>query len=576
MSDPTNGDDTEASGGHIAYAPKWARERPARDPDHLDSPSIADAGFPQHDERSLADEPADPPRTVRSLNDRLTEARQARSARYQPAESMLPRNSAQSMSERDLLRQSLEPEVIAETWPARRREWRPATLAAAAVIMASIGAAILLFIMSNLPDEWQRIPQLKTEFMSRFSGNPASSVATPTAPAAPVIGSQRNASLTASGERGPAVRGVTDNAVLFGMAAPFTGSAKALGQQMKLGIETAFNVANDAGGINGRQLKLTAADDGYEPARTADVMKQLYERQQVFGFIGNVGTPTAMVALPYALERRTLFFGPFTGADLLRRDPPDRYVFNYRASYAEETNAVVRYLVNVRRLRPDQIAVFAQRDAYGDAGFAGVAKAIRALHGDDSSILRVGYERNTVDVDDAVSGLGGHRPAIKAIVMVATYRASARFIEKTRDQFPSMIYTNVSFVGSTALADELMLLGPRYANGIIVTQVVPAVSGYASVNLRYRNALAKYFPGEPPDYVSLEGYVDATVLLEALKRTGSQLDTEKLVDTLENLRGFDMGLGTPINFSPSEHQGSHKVWGTQLDERGHYQPIELE
>jgi len=576
MSDPTNGDDTEASGGHIAYAPKWAREHPARDPDHLDSPSIADAGFPQHDERSLADEPADPPRTVRSLNDRLTEARQARSARYQPAESMLPRNSAQSMSERDLLRQSLEPEVIAETWPARRREWRPATLAAAAVIMASIGAAILLFIMSNLPDEWQRIPQLKTEFMSRFSGNPASSVATPTAPAAPVIGSQRNASLTASGERGPAVRGMTDNAVLFGMAAPFTGSAKALGQQMKLGIETAFNVANDAGGINGRQLKLTAADDGYEPARTADVMKQLYERQQVFGFIGNVGTPTAMVALPYALERRTLFFGPFTGADLLRRDPPDRYVFNYRASYAEETNAVVRYLVNVRRLRPDQIAVFAQRDAYGDAGFAGVAKAIRALHGDDSSILRVGYERNTVDVDDAVSGLGGHRPAIKAIVMVATYRASARFIEKTRDQFPSMIYTNVSFVGSTALADELMLLGPRYANGIIVTQVVPAVSGYASVNLRYRNALAKYFPGEPPDYVSLEGYVDATVLLEALKRTGSQLDTEKLVDTLENLRGFDMGLGTPINFSPSEHQGSHKVWGTQLDERGHYQPIELE
>jgi len=563
MSDPTNGDDTEASGGHIAYAPKWAREHPARDPDHLDSPSIADAGFPQHDERSLADEPADPPRTVRSLNDRLTEARQARSARYQPAESMLPRNSAQSMSERDLLRQSLEPEVIAETWPARRREWRPATLAAAAVIMASIGAAILLFIMSNLPDEWQRIPQLKTEFKSRFSGNPASSVATPTAPAAPVIGSQRNASLTASGERGPAVRGMTDNAVLFGMAAPFTGSAKALGQQMKLGIETAINVANDAGGINGRQLKLTAADDGYEPARTADVMKQLYERQQVFGFIGNVGTPTAMVALPYALERRTLFFGPFTGADLLRRDPPDRYVFNYRASYAEETNAVVRYLVNVRRLRPDQIAVFAQRDAYGDAGFAGVAKAIRALHGDDSSILRVGYERNTVDVDDAVSGLGGHRPAIKAIVMVATYRASARFIEKTRDQFPSMIYTNVSFVGSTALADELMLLGPRYANGIIVTQVVPAVNGYASINLRYRNALAKYFPGEPPDYVSLEGYVDATVLLEAIKRTGPQLDTEKLVDTFrksarlrhgsryahqlqpQRTSGFAQGLGDP-------------------------------
>ena len=88
-----------------------------------------------------------------------------------------------------------------------------------------------------------------------------------------------------------------------------------------------------------------------------------------------------MVALPYALERKALFFGAFTGAGLLRRDPPDRYVFNYRASYAEETYAVVRYLVKVRGLRPDQIAVFAQQDAYGDAGFEGVAKAMRGMAG---------------------------------------------------------------------------------------------------------------------------------------------------------------------------------------------------
>lgn len=232
--------------------------------------------------------------------------------------------------------------------------------------------------------------------------------------------------------------------------------------------------------------------------------------------------------------------------------------------------------MNVRRLRPEQIAVFAQHDAYGDAGFAGVTKAIRALHGDDGSILRLDYERNTVDVDDAVARLGAHKPAIRAVVMVAAYRAAARFIGKTRDLYPSMIYTNVSFVGSTALADELMLLGPRYTAGVIVTQVVPAIDGYASVSLRYRNALAKYFPGEAPDYVSLEGYVDGTILSEALRRAGPQLNTEKLVDGLESLRGFDMGLGTLISFSPSEHQGSHKVWATQLDERGHYQPIDLE
>jgi branched-chain amino acid transport system substrate-binding protein len=375
---------------------------------------------------------------------------------------------------------------------------------------------------------------------------------------------------------GPPVRGVTDTEVRFGIAAPFSGPAKELGRQMKLGIDTAFNLVNDAGGVNGRMLRLVAADDGYEPARTGQAMKQLFEKDQVFGFIGNVGTPTAAVGLPYALERRTLFFGAFTGANILRNDPPDHYVFNYRASYSEETDAVVRYLTKLRRLQPRQIAVFAQQDSYGDAGFSGVAKAFRTLGVNDRAIVRLNYKRNTVDVDEAVNQLKSQKPAIKAVVMVASYRAAAKFIEKTRDLYPGMIYTNVSFVGSTALADELGLLGPRFATGVIVTQVVPAVAGYSSVVLEYKNALAKYFPGEAADYVSLEGYVAANVLIQALKRTGPQLDTERLIDNLESIRNLDLGLGVPLNFGRSEHQASHKIWGTALDENGRYQPIELE
>jgi branched-chain amino acid transport system substrate-binding protein len=371
-------------------------------------------------------------------------------------------------------------------------------------------------------------------------------------------------------------RGVSDREIRFGIAAPFSGAARELGRQMKLGIDTAFNEINEAGGVDGRMLRLVAADDGYEPTRTAEAMKQLYEKDQVFGIIGNVGTPTATVAVPYALERKLLFFGAFTGANVLRHDPPDRYVFNYRASYAEETDAVVRYLVKLRKLQPRQIAVFAQQDSYGDSGFAGVAKAFRALGASDSAILRLNYKRNTVDVDEAVNQLKAQKPPIKAVVLVSTYRAAAKFIEKTRDLFPGMIYSNVSFVGSTALADELMLLGPRFASGVIVTQVVPAVSGYSSVVLEYKNALAKYFPGEAPDYVSLEGYISANLLIQALKRAGPQLDAERLVDSLEGMRNFDMGLGTPLSFGRTEHQASHKIWGTALDENGRYQPIELE
>src|SRR5262245_51446870 len=372
-------------------------------------------------------------------------------------------------------------------------------------------------------------------------------------------------------------RGVTETEIRFGMSAPFSGPAKELGRQMKLGVETAFNVINDAGGVHGRQVKLVAVDDGYEPTRTAETMKQLYEKDQVFGIIGNVGTPTAAVALPFALKQRMMFFGAFTGANLLRRDPPDRYVFNFRASYAEETDAVVRYLVNVRRLRPEQIVVFAQQDAFGDAGFEGVAKAVRALRaGRDTEVLRLNYKRNTIDVDEAVAQLRRLRIQPRAVVMVATYRAAAKFIEKTRDVNPALIYTNVSFVGSTALAEELMLLGPRYANGVIVTQVVPAVDSYSNVVLEYKTALSNYFPGERSDYVSLEGYITANVMIEGLKRAGPMLDTERLVEALESLRDLDLGLGTLVNFGRTEHQGIHKVWGTQLDAQGRYQPIELQ
>jgi ABC-type branched-subunit amino acid transport system substrate-binding protein len=372
------------------------------------------------------------------------------------------------------------------------------------------------------------------------------------------------------------VHGVTDREIRFGIVIPYTGGAKANGHNMKLGVDLAFARANDNGGVNGRMLKLIPADDGFEPSRTLDAMKTLWDKEQVFGFVGNHGTPTAAIAVPYALERHALFFGALTGATVVRHDPPDRYVFNYRPSYMEEVDAAVRYLIKVRKLQPKQIAVFGQNDAFGDSGFAGVAKSYRALGLNDAAIVRLKYNRNTVDVDDAVSQLKSQKGQIRAAVIVATTRAAAKFIEKTHDLFPGMIYSNISAVGASTLAEELTLLGPRFTQGVIVTQTVPAVGGSSSVVLDYKNALAKYFPGEPPDYISLEGFISTNVLIDALKRCGRQVETEKLIDILENTRNLDLGLGVPLGFSQSEHQASHKIWGTELDETGKYQPIELD
>jgi branched-chain amino acid transport system substrate-binding protein len=395
------------------------------------------------------------------------------------------------------------------------------------------------------------------------------------APAAPAFAAAP-APAVSFGNPVSAVRGISDNEIRFGITAAFTGPVRERGRQMKLGIDTAFNRVNETGGLGGRMLRLIAADDGNEPTRTLQAVRQLYEKDQIFGLIGSIGTATAAVAVPYALERRMLFFGAYTGGNVVRRDPPDRYVFNYRPSYAEEADAAVRYLVKMRRIPVRQIAVFAQQDDLGDAGFAGVAKAYRALGINDSAILRLNYPRNTIEVDEAVNLLKLQKLPVRAIIMSASYRAAAKFIEKTRNLYPEMIFTSISGVGGTSLADELKLLGPRYTTGVLVTQVVPAVSGHSSAVIEYKNALAKYFPGEAPDYASLEGFVAANILIDALKRTGAQLDTEKLVDALESTRNLDLGLGVSLSFARSDHQASHKIWGTALDETGRFQPVELE
>jgi len=361
----------------------------------------------------------------------------------------------------------------------------------------------------------------------------------------------------------------------FGMSAALTGPAKELGRSMKTGVEVAFAAVNEAGGVNGRKLVLVAVDDGYEPSRTIEAMKDLVEKRHVAGIIGNVGTPTAVVAAPYAVEHRILFFGAFTGAPLLRKDPPDRYVFNYRASYAEETAAIVRWLVDIRRIKTSEVAVCAQQDAYGDAGFEGVARAMRKYGVDPATILRVGYKRNTTEVADAVDQLSKHKE-IRAVVMVAAYKPAARFIEKMRDRAPDMLFTNVSFVGSGALADELVGLGSKYSKGAIVTQVVPLPTSSASAVLHYQELIKKYAPTEKPDFVSLEGYLAANLLIEGLKRAGPNADTEKIVDALEHIQGLDLGTGASLSFGMSEHQASHKVWGTVLDEKGNFSTFDLD
>jgi hypothetical protein len=181
--------------------------------------------------------------------------------------------------------------------------------------------------------------------------------------------------------------------VVPGMSGPFTGPTREPGRSMEVGLQTCFRKVNDDGGVHGRTLRLVTLDDGYKPEQAAVNMRRLLDEYGAFAFIGNVGTPTAEVALPIALGSKRVFFGAYTGARLLRKDQPSRYVFNFRASEEQETAQIVDYLVERVKLPADSVAVLAQNDGYGESGFQGVARALRKYGRPSWGILKVEYDR---------------------------------------------------------------------------------------------------------------------------------------------------------------------------------------
>lgn len=347
--------------------------------------------------------------------------------------------------------------------------------------------------------------------------------------------------------------------IRLGMSTVLSGPTADLGENMRAGVWAAIEEANRAGGIHGRRVELLVLDDGYEPTRTAPNMRELIDRQQVLAVVGNVGTPTAIAAIPIAIESRTPFFGAFSGAGVLRKSPPDRYVINFRASYAEETAAMVDALLGPAGLRPSEIAFFTQRDAYGDAGFSGGLAALKrhGLH-DENAVAHVRYERNTLAVENALADLLLHDPPPKAVILVGAYAPCAAFIRQAKKNDLQALFLNVSFVGPSSLAHALGSDG----EGVIVTQVVPPIESDLPAVRDFRAAMSALNPRPKLSFGSMEGYLSMRVLCRALNAIEGVPDREKVVDALEGLGLFDAGLGQPIRLSPDEHQASHRIWPT--------------
>jgi len=349
--------------------------------------------------------------------------------------------------------------------------------------------------------------------------------------------------------------GVTPTSIKIGSCNALTGPASFLGLQMVMGANAYFGMVNAEGGVNGRRIDLITKDDGYEADRAAPCWESL-QKAGVFAAAFFVGTPTGVKYIPLSAESHTPLVGLFTGAQALI-DPVHPTIFNIRASYFDETRAQVDALWDQLGMR--KIAVLYQNDAFGTAVLEGVKRALARHH---SAPVALGtFERNTLAVDQGIKEVRAADP--DAVVLVGPYAPVNAILKQAHADGWHPRFLTVSFVGT----EGLLNIAGADAEGLIITQVMPPYdrTDLPTVKL-YREALEKYMGNTQPSFISLEGFVDAMVLVDGLRGAGQNLTREKLIASLESIHRRDIGLGSNLllSFSPENHKGLDSVYITVI------------
>ena len=382
----------------------------------------------------------------------------------------------------------------------------------------------------------------------------------PPAVVPPPAGSEQEVS-AADAAADAQVPGVSPTHILFGQSAAFTGPARELGRNMRLGIEAAFHEANGAGGVHGRRLELVSRDDAYEPEAAIANTFHLIEEDRVFALIGAVGTPTSRSATPVATKAGVPYIAPFTGAEFLRA-PKWANILNLRASYYQETEEMVARLTE--DLGVARIAVLYQDDSFGRAGYRGVRLALDRRAMEPVSIGL--YPRNTTAVKTALLDLRRGDP--EAVIMIGAYQPVAALITWARHVGMDPTFLTVSFVGSNALAEELGSAG----EGVYVTQVVPfPTDDSLPVVGAYLRALAAYDPDAVPGFVSFEGYLAGRLAVAGVAGCGEQVARECFLGSLRGSDVIDID-GFQLRYGAADNQGSDAVFLTRIGPDGRYRP----
>ena len=365
--------------------------------------------------------------------------------------------------------------------------------------------------------------------------------------------------------------GVTDDAILIGSSSALTGHASFLGSQYTLGSKVWFNEVNAAGGVHGRRIDFLTYDDAYEPDKTVANSRRLIAEDRVFMLFDYVGTPTSVEIIEMVHDEDIPAFGFLTGAEPLRT-PFRPNMFHVRASYYHEAEGAVAFFVD--HLGFEKIAVMYQDDAFGLAVLAGVQLSMRKRGLE--IIATDSFVRGSLELDRPVDTIS--KSGAEAVILVGTYSPLAKFIKGVHDAGHRPYFHTVSFVGSRAFARAILEEGVDRSqfDRIIVTQVVPSPYSENLETVReYRAQLAEHFPEATPNFVSLEGYINARVLTRVLSETGRNLSRETMKQTIEGMSRIDIGIGMPLTFGLFDHSGLDDIFYSRLGNNGLFSVFDL-
>lgn len=351
--------------------------------------------------------------------------------------------------------------------------------------------------------------------------------------------------------------GITSDEILLGQSTALTGPLAELGNDSSTASRAYFNYINAQGGINGRRIKLVTLDDGYNTDKGVANTKQLIEKDGVFALFNIFGTPANAALLPVIAQAGIPSIAPYTGSDAVRK-PLHRHVFNIRAGYADETETIIEHL-GVRGI--DKIGVVYQNNAFGKDGLASVEQAL----GKRKLVLRgaATIENDASDADKAAAALAATAP--QAVIMITAGKTTAEFIKAYNKIATGMQFFALSVMGTQA---SVGVLG-KEGGGVVVSQVVPfPFSATSGIVREYQQIMTK-MGVKNWSFASMEGFINAKVMVEALKRTGRDLTRERFLATLESMNRVDFD-GYVVNFSRNNHQGSRYVELTVISRDGRF------